>query len=156
MFRNRLFQAVLLFSLFFSACNPFKPAGLSPQPLPSPSGDWKVTLTQTGGFAGVSLTVEVSSNGQLTAEDTRTGKKVKEALPPQTIAQLRQLISNTNISSSTPMRSGCADCFIYNLELQSNGKNYRIQLDDTNINDSGAADLIGFLRELRDKALSNS
>ena len=156
MFKNRLLPVILFLSLFMSACGPAKPTEVIPQPLPSPTGDWTVTLTQSGGFAGVLLTVEVSSDGQLKAEDQRSQRSVTQMLSPQTMARLRQLISNATVSSGPIPRSGCADCFIYDLTIASDGNSSQVHVDDTTLNNSGAADLITFLRQLRDNALSAS
>ncbi len=155
MLKNRLLQSAFVTLIFLSACALApRPTKLSsPVPLPSPVGKWALKLTQSGGIAGVMLTVEVSSDGQLKAEDQRSGRSVTQVLPPQTMAELQRLISATAISTPGAPRSGCADCFIYDLEIQSNGNSTRVHADDITINDSGAADLILFLRKLRDSAL---
>lgn len=112
-----------------------------------------VKLTQSGGFAGVLLTVEVASDGQLTAQDERTHRSVTETLPEAIIAKLTELISSTSLSRGAVPSSGCADCFIYDLEIHSDGQTIEMRVDDVTLGDSGATDLIAFLRDLRDSAL---
>jgi hypothetical protein len=112
-------------------------------------------MSQSGGIAGVALTVEVSSQGQLRAEDQRSGRSVTETLPPEAIAQLRHLVSETIVRSSPAQRPSCQDCFIYDLGIQANASSVSIHADDITLNDSGAASLIELLRKLRDSVLGS-
>ena len=54
------------------------------------------------------------------------------------------------------LRSVCADCFVYELEIASTTGIVRVQADDTNLSESGAQDLIQFLGEMRDQALESA
>ena len=100
------------------------------------------------------LNVEISSDGQLKAEDQRSKRSATETLPPQTTAKLNQLMANAILSSRSVPKSECADCFIYDLEIQSEASDLQIHVDNTTINDSGAAELIAYLSKLRDDALA--
>src|SRR5512133_1350235 len=42
---------------------------------PQLTGDWHIRLTQTGGIAGVSRKLEISSDGKMTVSDERTKKQ---------------------------------------------------------------------------------
>lgn len=154
MLKNRFFRSVFLLPLLIAACVPFGSTKSSSQPLPSPVQEWSAVLTQTGGFAGVDLTVEVTSDGQLTARDQRTGKDVTEKLSPQTMSKLSQLIPTAGASAGDQMtQSGCADCFIYELQVQTNGRISYVRVDDTTLQNTDVADLIALLKNLRDSAL---
>ncbi len=149
---SRLPVAILASVLFLSACAPLA-ASPEPQPLPSPADPWTMTLTQSGGFIGVMLKVEVSSDGQLKAEDHRSGRSVTKTLPPETIARLAALRSALfTVAPHTPTPT-CADCFLYDLQVTGSGRSMQIRADDTTLAKSGAAELIGALQELRDIAL---
>jgi hypothetical protein len=150
MLKTRLIQGVLSISILLSGCVLTRP---TPQALPTPSKSWTVKLTQSGGFAGVLLIIEVSSDGHLNAQDERAQRSVAQTLSDETIARMSSLISNTKLSRGAVPSSGCADCFIYDLEIRSDGQVVEGRVDDVTIGDSGAADLIAFLRELRDAAL---
>ncbi len=150
MLRMKFSLSLLAIFIFVSSCTQAKPF---PQPLPSPSGKWVVKLNQSGGIAGVLLSVEISSNGQLKAEDQRSSRIVTQTLPAPTMARLNQLVSATAVSSRSLPQSSCADCFIYNLEIQSDAGDLHIQADDTTVKNSGAADLISYANKLRDDAL---
>jgi hypothetical protein len=150
MLRRKFQLSFLTILIFLTSCSQLKPF---PQPLPSPSGNWTVKLNQSGGFAGVLLTVDISSNGQLNAEDQRSLRIVTQTLPAQTITKLNQLVSGISMSPRSIPQSGCADCFIYDLEIQSEAGNLHLNIDDVTMKDSGVADLIAFVIKLRDDAL---
>jgi hypothetical protein len=150
---NKITLCLLMVIIISSSCGEAKSIKTNPQPLPSASDKWNVKLTQTGGIAGVFLTVKVSSDGQLIAENQRSQQNVTKTLSSQTIAELRGLIFNSVLSTSHVQQTGCADCFIYDLEIQSEGNNVKIQVDDVSINNSGAQELITTLLRIRDDAL---
>jgi hypothetical protein len=155
MFHNRLFCASLAITIFLAACGPaeLRPAG--PQPLPSPSDSWSVSLTQSGGFAGVLLKVQVSSDGQLVAEDSKSGRSVTQHLPPETLAKLASMLSTVFLATPGSPHTGCADCFLYDLDISSGASAVHTRLDDTMLAASGAEELIRLLAQLRDSALKN-
>lgn len=136
-----------------SACGPAQLEPSGPQPLPSPTQSWTLSLTQSGGFAGVSLKVTVSSDGELTAEDQRSGRIVTQRLSPDVLARLAAMYSSDLPQIRQPAPSMCADCFTYDLEASSGGTLARIHADDTTLDASGAADLVHLMQQLRDKAL---
>jgi hypothetical protein len=150
MLRKKFQLSFLTILIFFTSCGQLKPI---PQPLPSPSGNWTVKLNQSGGIAGVLLTVDISSNGQLNAEDQRSLRSVTQTLPAQTITKLNQMVSGISMSPRSFPPSGCADCFIYNLEIQSEAANVHLSVDDVTMKDSSAVDLIAYVITLRDDAL---
>ncbi len=112
MFHNRLFCVSLALAMLLAACGPaeLQPAG--PQPLPSPSKSWSVTLTQSGGLAGVLLNVQLSSDGQLVADDLKSGRSVTQGLPPETLAKLASMLSTVVVATPESPHSDCADCFL--------------------------------------------
>jgi hypothetical protein len=153
MLRIKLTSSLFTILIFFSACSQVKPI---PQHLPSPSSKWMAKLNKSGGLSGVLLSVEISSDGGLKAEDQRSGRTVSQTLPLQTTAKLNQLISTTAVASRSVPQSECADCFIYDLEIQSEEGDLHIHTDDVTLKDSGAADLITYMSKLRDDALGSN
>jgi hypothetical protein len=153
MYIHRLVRYGWILAFLLAACVPALSRPDAPQALPSPAGDWMLKLTQTGGFAGVKLHVQVSSDGSLTADDQRTGRQVSQTLPPEIVAQIASQVGPLLQATPVPARAGCADCFLYRLEFTSEGKTASLEADDTTLSDSGAADLVKLLQQLRDKAL---
>lgn len=147
--------AMLVLIAIATACGPAQIVPSGPQPLPSPTQSWTLSLTQSGGLAGVSLTVMVSSNGELTAEDHKSGRSVTRSLSPAELTQLAALYSPDLQVVRQPAPSGCADCFVFDLEGSFGGRITSIHADDTTLDASGAGELIRMMQRLRDAALKN-
>lgn len=162
MTKPRFFPCLLLFATLLSACGPARisptplPTQAAPQPLPTLADKWSLKLTQSGGFAGVLLTVEVSSDGKISAEDSGSGKSKAQNLTADELAELKRLISTARISPNAGPYPGCADCFLYTLEINSNGKLSQVRADDITLKDSGALELVTYLRKLRNALLGVS
>ena len=141
-------------SLFWlSACGP---ARVFPPPVPTSQNVWSVEFVQTGGFVGVHLVTEISSSGQMTIEDTRTGRTVSKPLSEATIRELGQLLAITEPGENAQLPSMCADCFLYDLKISSPTGVIRVKADDSTLGQSGALPLIDYLREIRDQALQSA
>ena len=121
---------------------------------PAMADEWTVTMTHSGGIMGLMRTVEVSSDGSYTVTDERSKSKVISELNETDLATLRELVSNAELRSPEDSRpSVCADCFIYDIEIQSSGKNFTIQLNDITLSDSVMEGLVAFLRGLINSAM---
>ena len=127
-----------------------------PPPAPSPAWAWTIDLAQSGGFAGVNLTVRVDSNGEITARDVRRGREIHRPLADSARRELEGLLTSLRLRGPGGVPSVCADCFLYGLEIKSRGQDASWRGDDTTLVDSGAADLIRLLGRLRDEALSGA
>lgn len=113
---------------------------------------WAVKMTQSGGIMGLMRSVEVSSDGKYSVTDERTGKTVNGALGETELEELNELV--TSASYTPPSPAGvCADCFIYEIDLQIGGNQADIQLDDLVLADSGMEPLVEYLRKFMDTAL---
>ncbi len=157
MLKNRVLIALLVLGFFLPACGPAQivPPSDMPQPLPSPTASWQVTFSQSGGFAGVQLSIEVASDGRMSAEDQRSGKRVTKQLDSATLEKMSSVVSSVAASSSQSPHSACADCFLYDLQVASGGRTNRVQVDDTTLAASGAQELIALLQQVRDDALKS-
>ena len=153
MLRWRLIAVLAVSVHWLSACGP---ATAFPPPAPSPVSTWSLRLTQTGGFAGVHLEMELSSDGHLAARDERSGRTASQQLPEDVVRQISHLLADARLGQNQPLPSMCADCFIYRLEITATNGSVIVQADDSNLNESGAAELIDALRQVRDQALSSA
>lgn len=108
---------------------------------------WYVRMIQTGGIAGVNRAVEVLSDGSYTIYQQAGGEGIKGNLSEPELAQLEEIIKNLEISIPA-IKGGCADCFFYDIEIQSGGRKMVFQLDDISLPDSGAGELVTFLSGL--------
>lgn len=152
------FLSVMTMALFIAACtfplprvqDTSTPASAQPVEL----GDtWTIKMTQSGGIMGLRRSVEISSDGKYTVTDERMNKSVSGVLPTNELTTLTRTVSALRMDLQTPEQSVCADCFIYEIEIQSNDETISLQLDDITLPDSGMEPLISSLITIMNTAL---
>jgi hypothetical protein len=111
--------------------------------IPALSGDWQITLLETGGIMGLSRSVEIKSSGEMTLSNVRTNKTSQILLPADKLSELTRLVSATRYRP-VRMETGCADCFIFNLQISSNGQSFQVQLNQLDLDTAGLLPLIDF------------
>ena len=100
---------------------------------------------------GLSHSIEISSNGIFTVVDERANKTATGMLAENELSKINEQVSSLKyIPASKPDGMGCADCFIYDLEIQENGKKFAVQLNDISLPGSGLESLVSYLRGLID------
>ncbi len=103
---------------------------------------------------GLSFSIEVSSDGNYTVVDERANKTVTGELTADELSELNELVVTSNyVPATKPNGQGCADCFVYELEIHINGEKLSVQLNDVSLPNSGLEPLVGYLRGLIDTAL---
>ena len=70
-----------------------------------------VSFSQSGGLAGVSMSVTVATAGQVAVD--ASGRDRSHRLRAATLRHLRALLSAARWDRANPGRSHCADCFEY-------------------------------------------
>jgi len=117
-------------------------------------GEWTVKMTQSGGIMGVQRSVEVYSDGSYVITDDRSKQTLTGELSEDGLAKLKEIVASSKYASMDKPGTGrCADCFVYDFEIQGSGSKFILQLDDVSSPDSGLETLVIFLRELIDSAL---
>jgi len=146
-----LLWSVLLFSILLAACDKATPTS---QQIPSPTGKWMVNMHLSGGIAGLSQSIEILSDGAVTAKDEQSNKIVKRQLTSDKLTQFVALVKSTSLKSSSGGPTGCADCFNYNIPIDFDGRKFTALLDDVSLPDSGMELLVGYLRKLMNQMLA--
>ncbi|MHB8778933.1 MAG: hypothetical protein ACYC6R_14415 [Anaerolineales bacterium] len=146
-----IFLSVLATALLVSGC------ASSPKTITSTlsvlDGEWTVKMTQSGGILGVRRSVEVYSDGSYMITDDRSNQTLTGELSEDELAKLKEIVANSEYATlEKPWIGGCADCFVYDLEIQGSSR-FILQLDDVSLPDSGLETLVLFLHELIDSAL---
>jgi len=137
------------FTLILVACSKSASPTYTPPVLEE---TWAVKMTLSGGIAGLLRTIDVNSTGSYSVADQRAGKVVTGSLTESELATLQTLVSALEIS--TPQKPAiCADCFEYELEIESGGKKLIAKTDDVSLGETGMGELIEFLRQTMDAAL---
>lgn len=143
----------LLAALIISGCSSSKPESLK-SGLPSLEGEWMISMAHSGGIMGLSRSIKISSDGKYTVVDERANKSVTRELEKDELSKLMDIVASSEyITMTLPQPSGCADCFVYDLAIQGNGKKFSVQVDDVSMPDSGMETLVMYLRDLMDAAL---
>lgn len=109
-------------------------------------------MIQTGGIMGMKRSILVSSDGEYQVLDQRTQKTASGTLTESQRNEVKESLTGLKFTAPN-LPSACADCFIYNIEIESNGQKMKIQLDDTTLPGSGFEPLVDSLRALMDSAL---
>ncbi len=138
-----IFTLLMVLALSISACGSEEITHTAPEL----AEGWYVRMIQTGGIAGVNRAIEVLSDGSYTVYQQAGADGVKGQLSEADLAKLEDLIANLEIAN-VRTDSMCADCFEYNIEIQSGGRKMVLDLDDLTLPDSGAAELVTFLSGL--------
>jgi hypothetical protein len=152
---KKLFRLSIFFTLLLSACggaiNPPSKTSES-NDLPSLTGSWIITMNHSGGIMGLSRSVEVDSTGIYTVKDDRTEQEFTGQLSKE---ELEGLIDAVKATSYTAEKAphGCADCFIYDLQIVSDTGKFSAQVDDISIEGSGLSELILLLRGIIEREL---
>ena len=118
--RNPFVLRLTLLALCVVACT-------APQQAPR---EWNATLHVTGGFAGVDRSLDVKSDGQLTATDRRADRQVSGRVPARELPALSNLIANASLADSS-RSSACRDCFQYEISVRIDGKTGTARTNDT-------------------------
>lgn len=152
-----VFLYMLLITLLVAGCGqstrpePLKTSTTKP---PALDDEWTIKMNYSGGFMGLSRSVEILSNGKFTVVDERRDKTITGELTADELSKVsEQVMSFEYTPASKPDGMNCADCFIYDLEIQANGKRVAIQLNDINLSNSGLEPLVDHLRGLIETTL---
>jgi len=122
--------------------------------LPMLDDNWKIELAHSGGIMGLSRSIEISSDGTYTVTDKRANKTISRDLSADEISKINELVESSDyIFEDKPDGMACADCFIYDLEIQGGGEKFTVQLNDINLPNSGLEPLVVYLRGLIEKEL---
>jgi hypothetical protein len=147
--------STLLFTLLLSACgdssNPPSNTSESNE-LPSLTGSWIIRMNHSGGIMGLSRSVEVDSTGIYTVKEDHTDQTFTGQLSEEELEDLTNVVkSTTYVLEKKP--HGCADCFIYDLEIVSDTGKFSAQVDDISIEGSGLSALVLLLRGIIEREL---
>ncbi len=157
-----IFLYVFLISLLAAGCG--QPATVetlktptTESPVSNPptlDGDWKIKMKHSGGIMGLSRSIEISSDGKFTVLDERKDKTITGELTADELSKINKQVSSSEyISETKPDGMGCADCFIYDLEIQKGAEKFAIQLNDISLPNSSLEPLVAHLRGLIETAL---
>lgn len=119
--------------------------------IPALTGDWQIILNQSGGVMGMPRTLLVSSSGDISLTDLRNKKTSRAVLSADEMLTLTGLVADSRYEpASAP--SGCADCFIFDLEIVSGAEKFGVQMNQIELVNSGLQPLITLLTKFSNNA----
>ena len=128
----------------------------SPSPAARPcqiEGTWELDLAVTGGLAGVDRKLELDQTGKYEAADLRQDAKVEGNLAPELMGDVVGLLQGFCKSPETARPPACADCFLYSLQVTLQGVHFELELNDLNVMETPAGELVAFMSQLLNSAL---
>jgi hypothetical protein len=142
---NRILVSLtVLGTMLASGCA--APALPAKNKLPTLGGDWSIKFTHSGGFVGVSRWIEIKSDGSYLVVDDRSPDYRKTGqLTAQELEDLKKLVASTNYTPNE-LPSGCADCYVYTIEIKGEGKGFAVTVDEVVLPDTGLGPLVSDLR----------
>jgi hypothetical protein len=151
-----VYRIILLFSFFWMtgcASQPTAEAATTTPALPAPDTGWSVTMTQSGGIMGLMRSIAINSDGEYSATDERLEKTGSGELTNTEFAEIQTLVTDIQYVEPARPNSVCADCFVYEFQIQKGNERFFIQVDDITLPDSGLELLTRRLVELLDAKL---
>jgi hypothetical protein len=120
---------------------------------PTNDQTWSVTFRMSGGLAGLDRGLEVSSSGAATATDRIRRQRETGQAPRDDLTALGRLVAAAT-STEAARPDSCRDCFEYDIDITSPGRQVTVHVNDVSLSSSDAAPLVNLLRWLQDRLLS--
>lgn len=148
---------ILLFSFVLSACAGAPVSTLEPSPLGTPvngsaspcsaPSQWTIQLDRSGGFAGVDDSLSLDSGGNLRVQSERPSRDVQKSLSKDQVNTIAGLLTRACPFEMRPNDAGCADCFLYKLNIQMDDQTYVMLATDVTLTED-LQPLVGTLSQL--------
>ncbi len=116
---------------------------------------WSVTLSISGGFAGLAKNIHIDSNGLMIINNFKNNKRIQNKINNKKLRVLSNLIykriKDTSEPVKLPVLKHCADCFQYKLSIRWQNGQQLAALNDLNLRQSAFNDIVLFLRKMASK-----
>lgn len=123
-----------------------------PTNLPPLTNEWTITMNHSGGIMGLSRSIEINSTGNYIVIEHRTNETFTGQLAQNDLDNLIQIVDSTTFSQNTKPY-GCADCFVYDIQIMGTDGKFSAQVDDVTIGESGLEPLVTALRKIIEQEL---
>jgi len=140
---RKLIPLLLVFSVALYACGGVPVSTLEPSPLGTPvstsssacdaTADWTVQFSRSGGIAGFDQSLILQSNGNLTIQSKSPPADVQKSLSTNQLNEITNMLARACPFKMVPNQAGCADCFIYHLDVQMGGQSYVMLATDVTL-----------------------
>ena len=131
---------LLLIAIAFSACAGVPVSTPLPESLATPTSnlqaacssptEWKIQYNRSGGFAGFNESMTLDTDGNLTVQSERPPADEQKKISEDQVKAITELLVQACPFEVGSTKGVCADCFIYDLNIQMNGQTYAVQVSD--------------------------
>jgi hypothetical protein len=121
---------------------------------PQPSTSWEIKFNLSGGLRGYQRVIRLSHLGELIVVDEKTNQQVSVQLAQEEMNKFNQLLVGFEQLQSDKQPPSCADCMVYELDVQIDGRNFHAVFNDLNLNETSVKLLINELVKLQEEALN--
>jgi hypothetical protein len=113
----------------------------------SPPSNWVIQFNRSGGFAGFNESMTLDSDGKMTVQSERPPANEERTISENQINAITELLVKACPFEVEPEKGGCADCFLYDLNIRMDDRTYNIQASDVTMTEE-MQPLIGILSQL--------
>lgn len=134
---------LLLLCITLSACAGVSGGSYTPVPLGTSTShpqsgcsipaQWAVEFTRSGGIAGFSESLTLDNGGRLTVQSERPVAAFQETLSKDQVDTVAGLLARACPFEMKPNDAGCADCYLYKLVVQMDGRSYVLLATDVTL-----------------------
>ena len=134
---------ILFISLILSACAGMPASTQVPEPLETPADStstacsspstWKIQYNRSGGFAGFNESLTLDNGGRLKIESERPPTDAERLLSDDQVKAITDLLVQACPFEIPADKGACADCFLYDLNIQMDGQMYSVQATDVTL-----------------------
>jgi hypothetical protein len=108
---------------------------------------WTIRFNRSGGFAGFDETMTLDSGGSLEVQSERPPTDEQRTISEDQVDSITKLLAQACPFKIEPEKGVCADCFVYDLDIQMDDRSYTLQASDVTLTDD-LGPLIGALSQL--------
>jgi hypothetical protein len=134
---------ILLISIVLSACSGMRANTPLPEPVGTPTSrsstacsaptNWTIQYNRSGGFAGFNQSITLDSSGNLTVKSERPPADMQETISDDQVKAISKLLGQACPFEMDSSKDSCADCFIYDLNIQMDGQTYTVHASDVTL-----------------------
>jgi hypothetical protein len=114
---------------------------------------WQISFQRSGGFAGQTVNLYLSSDGELNVSNPDQNLEINTTLPQADVDRIEVQLASLCAASRGGQIKSCPDCFVYSLEIEMDGTIYTARADDTTLGASPVKDLFNSLIALLSQTL---
>jgi len=95
---------------------------------------WNIQFNRSGGFAGLDESLTLDSGGSLEVQSERPPMDLERTVSQDQVDEITDLLVKACpfVNESTK-GTECADCFVYDLNIQMDGQTYSVKATDVTL-----------------------